>query len=148
MRMTTNLKLNILFVDDDPDELMIFQDAVSDSDQEYEVTHVLNCDELEAYLASEKPLPDVVFLDINMPGVNGMDCLKIIRKNSRFTEIPIFMYSTSSNRQHIDQSRSSGADLYIIKQSSFEKTRSIFRTVFSTLRQRSLAGLRERFIIS
>lgn len=141
-------KLKILFVDDDPDELMIFHDAVSDTSLEYEVEHVRNCEELLAYLENNHMMPDVVFLDINMPGVNGMDCLRIIRESESFSGVPVFMYSNSSNKLHIQQSRDSGADLYIIKQSSFERTKSIFRMVLSTVSQRSLAGLKERFLIS
>ena len=126
---------------------MIFEDAVSDVGLDYEVVHVKNCDELEFFLGADHELPDAIFLDINMPGINGMDCLKIVREQKDYAEIPIFMYSTSSNRRHIDQSRESGADLYIVKQSSFEKTKAIFKTVFSMLAHSSLAPLKERFLI-
>ncbi|MEJ7588012.1 MAG: response regulator [Ferruginibacter sp.] len=84
-------------------------------------------------------LPDIVFLDLNMPGKNGKECLKEIKENPRFKALPVIIYSTSAHTKDIMDTHSTGANLYIRKPSSMRGLISVIRRVFllelETLRQ-------------
>lgn len=63
--------------------------------------------------------PDVVFLDINMPGLTGLECLKGIRSDKEFDKIPVIIYSTSSHPSWIQQAFDLKANRYFIKPSRY-----------------------------
>ena len=90
---------HVLIADDDPDDLDLFKEALS------EVNSVLVCDavrdgkELLAWLAHATKHPDVIFIDVNMPEMNGWECLSRVRALDKFAHIPIVVYSTSSARK-------------------------------------------------
>lgn len=100
--MTSNfdsIKHSILYADDDPDDLMIIQDAFEKYAENIEL--ITACDGVEAiqYLKSLSPLdpaPCLIILDINMPRMSGKEALKEIRDIDRFKNIPIVLFTTSS----------------------------------------------------
>jgi CheY-like chemotaxis protein len=65
-------------------------------------------------------LPDFIFLDINMPVINGKTILLEIRKNKKFKSVPIVMYSTSMYQTEIEGFKKSGANLFLKKQNHFQ----------------------------
>jgi PleD family two-component response regulator len=104
---------NILLAEDDASDYEFFVEALQTISYSYKVTHAKNGLECMAFLKTAKP--DIIFLDLNMPGYNGMDCLKFIKGNERITEIPVIIYSTSHYIRDIDTSFKNGAHFYIIK---------------------------------
>jgi len=62
---------------------------------------------------------DLIFLDINLPKVNGIECLRTIRELKDYSGIPIIMYSTSADASNIEESYKSGADRYFTKPATF-----------------------------
>ena len=64
-------------------------------------------------------LPEIVFLDLNMPIKNGMQCLHEIRKNPYLKELMVAIYSTSSSEADIEETFINGANIYINKPNSF-----------------------------
>lgn len=111
--------LNIILADDDPDDQSFFTDAIHEAEQNISLQCVCDGVELLDYLDKTSSLPDLIFLDLNMPKCNGLDCLKIIRANKKFQEIPIIIYSTSSNQKDIDKAFSAGANFYFTKPASY-----------------------------
>jgi CheY-like chemotaxis protein len=69
--------------------------------------------ELIELLEKEEP-PDVVILDLNMPRMNGYECIKAIRENEKYNSIPIMIFSTSSAEEDIEYCLEIGADFYIV----------------------------------
>jgi DNA-binding response OmpR family regulator len=65
--------------------------------------------------------PDIIFLDINMPGFNGIECLKLLRSKDRYKTWPIIMYTTSTNKLNIEASYKNGANYYFPKPTKMEK---------------------------
>ncbi|MFQ5685248.1 MAG: response regulator [Candidatus Scalindua sp.] len=63
---------------------------------------------------------DMVILDLNIPKVDGMDILKFLKKNQKFSSIPVIIFSTSSDRKTIDEAYKNGANGYITKPISHE----------------------------
>lgn len=112
-------KINtILLADDDPDDRFLFEEALAIADG----TVQLHCavdgvDTLEKL--NSQTLPDVIFMDVNMPRMNGIDCLRAVRSSEALRAIPVIMYSTSSHYR--TECFDSGATDYIEKPSDFDK---------------------------
>ena len=123
---------HICFADDDPDEHLIFSDAIGEFFPSIKVSSFYRCSDLIDYLNDEnKPLPDIIFLDYTMPGNDGNQCLQLIKKTARLLHIPIIIYSTSDYRKFIEASYNQGAYKYIVKPDRFEKVKSTMKQVFA-----------------
>lgn len=85
---------NIYLADDDSDDIEIFRIAINEIDPKTQITVLNNGEELLNQLGNSTELPDVIFLDINMPKINGLDALRIIKSTEVFNTIPVVMCST------------------------------------------------------
>ena len=98
--------------------------------------------ELMDYLnADDALLPHVLFLDLNMPKKNGIECLHEIKKNEKFKDIAIAIFSTSSSEEHIEETFVNGANIYIKKPSDFEVLKKILSHVVTLNWQYHTSGL-------
>ncbi|RKR08927.1 response regulator receiver domain-containing protein [Flavobacterium sp. 81] len=78
-----------------------------------------------------KQLPEIIFLDINMPGKSGFDCLEEIRSaKGDLKKVKIVMLSTSKNPDNIELSFELGADLYAVKPSTFQGLKNLLQKIF------------------
>jgi CheY-like chemotaxis protein len=112
--------LYILLADDDEADRLLFTDAFSEIESKTIVHTVNNGTELMELLSKPNvELPDLLFLDINMPRKGGLQCLKEIRSNEKLKEISIAIYSTSDNEKDMDETFLNGANVYITKPSNF-----------------------------
>jgi CheY-like chemotaxis protein len=111
--------MNILFVDDDTDDKEIFLEAINSINSEIECESATNGEEALIKLDTLPELPDYIFLDINMPVMDGKSFLMAIRKNSKLKNIPVVIYSTTEDKEEIKSFQSLGA-AYIGKPTSFE----------------------------
>jgi CheY-like chemotaxis protein len=105
--------LTILLVDDDLDECDLFTTALKQVTNNFELKHVSECSDLLSTIKETRP--DIVFLDINMPGMSGIECLKNIRAETKYQSLPIIIYSTSNNRINIQEAYENKANYYVIK---------------------------------
>lgn len=116
--------IDIFYADDDDDDMLFFNDAVEKITvgQQSKVSLYLhvNGESLIENLKRNKQRNGIVFLDINMPLKTGMELLSEIRNEPDICKFPVIMYSTSSNPANIEQCRDLGADLYVVKPSSFK----------------------------
>ncbi len=140
--------IHVLLVDDDEDDQYIFSEAIKLCFIPSTVYLASSHDELFELLPSVQT-PDLIFLDINMPGYDGIKCLETIRANPRYEPIPVIMYSTSGRKESIDQCFEKGADFYIQKPSQIEDLVKVLNKVFNkrwTSRDAMTAN-RESFVI-
>jgi len=122
--------MRVVLVDDDEDDRMFFADALQEIDIDTELKEFHNGRELLTYLsAADKNLPQLIFLDLNMPVMNGFDCLKEIRKNPELKEIVVAIYSTSSSERDIEETFVNGANIYINKPNKFEELKKTIAQV-------------------
>ena len=124
-----NLKpLNILLADDDMDDRMFFKQALADLSSTAILATVNDGEELMNYLLQNpENLPDVLFLDINMPRKNGLECLYEINGNVKLKNIPVVMFSTSNSWETINRLFKSGAHVYIHKPSDFSQLKQVIQ---------------------
>lgn len=111
----------ILLVDDDIDDQLLFSEAVSSVAPGYE--RVIKSDGIEAldYLTSAEKLPELIFLDLNMPRMNGVECLKALKKNNRLAVIPVVILSTFKSDEKAKELEKLGASHYIQKPVGFKQ---------------------------
>ncbi|HEY3369588.1 MAG TPA: response regulator [Prolixibacteraceae bacterium] len=115
-----NEVLYILLADDDADDRLFFKEAMEEINADTFVSFVNDGSQLIYFL--NQPgirLPDILFLDLNMPVKSGMDCLQEIRANDRFKDLFIVIYSTSGADSDIQEAMGHGANLYIKKPNNF-----------------------------
>ena len=103
----------ILLAEDDLSDYEFFGEALEKISDTFKVTWVKNGLDCMAFLKSNQP--DLIFLDLNMPGYNGKDCLKFIKANETLAEVPVVIYSTSHYIKDIDACFKMGAHYYIVK---------------------------------
>jgi CheY-like chemotaxis protein len=112
--------MTILNVDDDNEDIEIFCEAVRDIDPSILCLVAKSAEEALQILHSEIDLPSYIFLDINMPKIDGNTCLREIKKDSRLRKIPVIMYSTFSRRSDIEVYKKLDAD-FLVKQNSYRE---------------------------
>jgi CheY-like chemotaxis protein len=119
--------MTYFFVDDDVDDQEIFGLAVAELDNSA-VCRFAN-DGLEALeaLQDENFSPSLIFIDLNMPRMNGHECLSELKKIERLRDIPVFMYSTSSDPGLMATSTELGANNFIVKPSGFQALTNILK---------------------
>lgn len=107
--------VHILLVDDDEDDREIFAWVVKGIDPALRVDIASDGFEALGLLNGEGIHFDVIFLDLNMPKLHGMDVLRRIRQMERRRETPVIVYSTSSNPHDREDAVTAGASGYIVK---------------------------------
>jgi CheY-like chemotaxis protein len=121
---SANNILNIALADDDEDDRILFKEAIEEITIKAKLSTFKDGQELMAYLNLPKAiLPDIIFLDLNMPLKNGIQCLKEIRMNPSLSDITIVIYSTSSSEMDIENTFVHGANIYLNKPCNFHKLR-------------------------
>lgn len=124
--------LNILLADDDEDDRMIFTEIVAQMEEDIHLRTVSDGQQLLQLLSERAvPLPDVIFLDLNMPSKNGKQCLKEIKTSPSLRHLPVIIYSTSAAEKDISDTYKQGASLYIQKPSNIKGLKKTLTDVLS-----------------
>lgn len=141
--------INITLADDDEDDRLFFTDAFDELKINTRVNTFKDGLELMNYLNdANSVLPNILFLDINMPKKNGVECLLEIKKNERFRDIAIAIYSTSSSEEHIEETFVNGANIYIKKPNDFQTLKKILSDVVTLNWQYHTSGLnKDNFLL-
>lgn len=149
--MTSNPNpVHVLLADDDEDDLEFFRERLSDLSVATFLMTVGDGEKLlnALHTSDEIPPPHLIFLDINMPVMNGFECLTKIRSNKKFDRIPIFMFSTSTFYSDVEKAYQRGANLYIPKGLFFSEQKIVIEKLFSVYWEDWLAQIpREKFVL-
>ncbi len=113
--------LTIFYADDDQEDLDFFREIVDAIDDTVVVHTQSTGQQLMKALNNPPPTPHLIFLDINMPGMNGFDVLKKVRGSENHKGLPIVIFSTSGDEDAIKKSRELGATFYVQKSSVFDQ---------------------------
>ncbi len=145
-----NERIHILLAEDDEDDRLFFSDAFEEIKIKTIIKMVNDGVELMNYLSQpDIVLPNILFLDLNMPRKTGIDCLKEIKEIDRFKDMAIAIYSTSSSEEDIEETFVKGANVYIKKPSDFSALKKILSEVITINFQYQTSGLnRDNFILN
>ncbi len=103
----------LLLIDDDEDDCLVFKMALDETAADVHFMYRNSCDGMAEALQQERP--DLIFLDINLPRVNGLECLNEIRRQAENESIPVVMYSSSELPKDLSSAYEKGAALYFRK---------------------------------
>ena len=114
-------KKSCLLIDDDHDDQLVFGIIIKKLGKSILCVTANNATEgLDKLEQDPSFIPDTIFLDLNMPGSNGMDFLAKIKANPRLANIPVVIYTTSSRKEDVLQATLLGAAAYIVKSFDIE----------------------------
>ena len=135
-----NNLIHILLADDDEDDCLLFQDALDDISQSDRLTVARDGIHAMTILYELLPeLPDIVFLDLNMPLKNGFECLSEIKTDNRLAHLPVVIFSTSAQQSAIDRTYDSGAWLYLKKPDKFSNLKKVLESILNARRHQKSA---------
>lgn len=123
----------ILIADDDQDDLDLILSVFNDLDLHYDVMHAQNGVQLIEMLNKEVVLPDLILLDINMPKMDGLQALEIIRAKPLLASVPIIICSTSSADELKEKCLQLGADGFVTKECSMNRIQLFVRRLSAFL---------------
>lgn len=115
---------NIFLVDDDADDQLFFIDALKEIDSEISCSIANNGKEALEQLKNLRALPEILFLDLNMPFMNGYECLSKLKTESRLSKIPVVIFTTSSDPRDAELTHQLGAEVFLSKPNEFSKLKS------------------------
>lgn len=110
--------LNVMLADDDADDREMLEEIILKIDPGTTLTSCHDGSQLMDRL-QQNSIPDFIFLDLNMPGKDGMETLAALRSHALYDKAIIVIYSTSANQKDIQESYKMGATLYLIKPTSY-----------------------------
>lgn len=110
-----------LYADDDPEDLETLSDVLNAIIPGSTCIHARDGVEVLDILEHAPSVPDFIFLDINMPLMDGRACLKELKKDERFASVPVVIYTTSNNPRDQQLCMELGASAYFVKPTTFTK---------------------------
>lgn len=119
---------SVLLIDDDTDEHDLFIQQLSEFNKNIQVISAYNGP--QAFKILDKTLPGYIFLDINMPIMNGLQVLEKLKGHDELKQIPVYMYSTSDGYHSKKPALTLGAVGYFRKPNDFSGMRKMFELVF------------------
>ena len=127
--MTT--ALTCFLIDDDDEDREVFIMALEDVDKVHKcVTAINGKDALQILNENATFIPDFIFLDLNMPIMNGMQCLHEIKRIPRLYSVPVIIYTTSSYEKDISKTKQLGAAHFLTKPYQISRLSKILRNLF------------------
>ncbi len=121
----------LLLADDDEDDRALFRETIIEIGANVELSTVKDGFQLMHALSEAEWLPDVIFLDLNMPYKSGKECLNEIRQNAKLKHIPIVIFSTSNSEIDIEETFKKGANLYFKKPIDFNLQKTLVRKILA-----------------
>lgn len=140
--------LMILLADDDIDDRFFFQKALKALPIATHLKNVPDGEQLMNYLSeNSEHLPDLLFLDFNMPRKNGSECLIEIKRNEKLKRIPVIVYSTALRDEIGDVLYQNGAH-YCLQKCDFVELTKCIQKVLALLEENPNQPSRDKFILS
>ncbi len=143
-------KKRIVFADDDQDDRFIYEMAFADlkASDRFQLEFAVDGVDLLTKIKSGKTLPAMVFLDLNMPGLNGKECLAALRELAPPVELPVVILSTSQSERDVAETYDLKANLYLQKPTSYESITATLKRCIEKAGSTWQETPRERFFVA
>ena len=136
--------ITLFLADDDNDDAFLFAEILKEINPSIRlITAIDGEDALEKLTTKGALLPDVIFLDLNMPRMDGKECLAALKNDEKLRDIPVIMYTTSSQSRDIEETLQRGAICFITKPSSVKELREILAAISNNV-HKNLEGTLQR----
>lgn len=136
-----------LLADDDSDDADLFREALLELDPSIIFYHAPDGLVIWEKLEDKSLLPpQIIFLDINMPGMNGWQCLAKLKNTEAYKKIPVIIYSTTSNKREVEIAQDLGACCFITKPNDFKILKQVLQIIAENLDKdflKAIAGVSE-----
>ncbi len=140
--------LHLLLADDDKDDRFFFKKALEELPVATQLTTVENGEKLIHFLTeNNQSLPDALFLDLNMPRKNGLECLLEIKNNEKLKHLPVIVLSTSLNREVVDLLYKTGAYYYARKTDMMELSKVLRYILQLMVEKKFIRPPKNKFIL-
>jgi CheY-like chemotaxis protein len=141
------MAVEFLLVDDDNDDSDLIFEVLKEVNSEVRYTYAMDGPEAFDMLGNGY-VPDIIFLDINMPGMNGWQCLTKLKANEQYRHMPVVMYSTSSYQHEIDKAFELGALAFFTKPNHYFLLKKNMKIIIDALTDNSLHTLEKTILES
>ena len=131
--MKLHQAITVLIIDDDEDDRFFMEQAFKADSPHTHVYLATGGQQALDLLGSTQPLPDVILLDLNMPGMNGFEVLKLLKQSAFYHPIPVVILTTSDASADHEQARQLGATRFITKPTSYSGLSAIANRIRLTL---------------
>ena len=150
MKTQQHTPLNILLADDDADDCYFFKEALKEFSVPTRFEVVDDGEQLMQILTNETgELPDVLFLDLNMPRKNGFECLSEIKSNKKTKQIPVIIYSTSFHKKVAEMLYKNGVHYYISKPSEISQLKKVIQDTITLIAHGNISQpAQENFVLT
>lgn len=144
----TNTPTHVLLGEDDPSDRFFFEKALKAITTPTELITAQDGEKLMDYLKNNPShLPDVIFLDLNMPRKTGYECLSEIKVEEKLKYIPVVIYSTSLHEEIADILYQNGAHYYL-KKCDFSELPEKIERILTNLKKDPSKPARENFVVN
>jgi CheY-like chemotaxis protein len=124
---------NIFLIDDDMDDIELFRDALEEVAPSISFQYANDGSEAVRNLSEKQDaLPDLIFLDISMPTLSGLQCLASFKKDEQLKNLPVIMYTTSSQEREIRTAQELGASGFVTKPNDFKVLKRMLTMILQT----------------
>lgn len=119
----------LLLIDDDEDDRLLFKLALQEAAPFVQCHTAQDDEEVYSLMSEGKQLPDIIFLDLNMPVKSGWDFLQEFKDDERLRNIPVIIYSTSSSPRDIERARELRALCFLVKPDDFGELKKFLSAI-------------------
>ena len=113
--------LDVLLIEDDTIEIMKLNRTISSLNLNHNIIEANNGEEALSILKEGNSLPDIILLDLNMPKINGIEFLKILKSHPNLKYLPTIILTTSNNRKDLLECYKIGIAGYVLKPLKYEE---------------------------
>jgi CheY-like chemotaxis protein len=114
--------ITILFVDDSSNDRVLFRHMLHEIDPAIDYQTATSGEDAISFLNTVDALPDYIFLDLKMQGMNGIECLELIKNHPKTAGIPVIIYSADESKSFETMARQLGALQYLAKSVEYEQS--------------------------
>lgn len=128
------MSADILIVDDNESDMLLMKEAIKGTAMQNSLFTVNGADEALTFLNKQGeykdcPRPDLIFMDLNMPGVSGLELLQTLKQDSIFQHIPVIILTTSADDNDISKCYRALANCYVVKPINFDRFKKIIAVI-------------------
>jgi CheY-like chemotaxis protein len=128
--VTTQVPINVLLVEDDPGDALLVREALADDERVDEISVASDgVYALEQLNDSERPLPDLILLDLNLPRMDGRELLAEIKREPKFAPIPVVVLTTSDAEADVLRSYELHANAFVTKPRDLNRFLNVVREI-------------------